>query len=370
MTRFVLPSLALVLIPAAAFAQEAPKRKRAEVRVIQTKHPPAVVRLQGQPKAASAFEMLKKRFDLDGNGAITWEEYQKVQSGFAALDTDHDGVITSKDKVASPGLAASWTMMPMPFVQRYGWSSGPYTWSSGPFTTWMQFPPQRGGMPGWRPGGRSGWRPGYGGWGRRRGMRRFRPGPGPGWGRARGRSWGPWARGRRSMGWQQPQPQPQAGSRPPMPMPPMPGQPPAGRGPMRRTGQVRRMPGGGMTIQGGPHGRSTVAMFMLRGSADANQDGTISAKEWATLLATLAPGDSGAVSSDKLAQALGQNASMAGYLTQLFDHDNNGKLEKKDLEAIFRELDRNGDGALQAGEFGRGSYSVTTKSTQIVPPAK
>ena len=38
-----------------------------------------------------------EKFDLNKDGKVDWEEYQKVRSGFAALDGDHDGVITEAD---------------------------------------------------------------------------------------------------------------------------------------------------------------------------------------------------------------------------------------------------------------------------------
>ena len=43
------------------------------------------------------WQTLSARFDLDGDGKITWEEYQKVQSGFAMHDTNQDGAITAED---------------------------------------------------------------------------------------------------------------------------------------------------------------------------------------------------------------------------------------------------------------------------------
>jgi hypothetical protein len=40
---------------------------------------------------------LLERFDLNKDGRVTWEEFQKVRSGFAFLDADGDGVLTAKD---------------------------------------------------------------------------------------------------------------------------------------------------------------------------------------------------------------------------------------------------------------------------------
>jgi hypothetical protein len=37
------------------------------------------------------------KFDLDKNGSVSWEEFQKVKSGFAALDADGNGAITAPE---------------------------------------------------------------------------------------------------------------------------------------------------------------------------------------------------------------------------------------------------------------------------------
>ena len=53
-------------------------------------------RAEAKPAPEEGARMLE-RFDLDKDGRVTWEEYQKVRSGFTFLDADGDGVLTRKD---------------------------------------------------------------------------------------------------------------------------------------------------------------------------------------------------------------------------------------------------------------------------------
>jgi hypothetical protein len=46
------------------------------------------------PKPGAAFH---GRFDLDKDGRVTFEEFQRVRSGFAALDADGDGAVTEAE---------------------------------------------------------------------------------------------------------------------------------------------------------------------------------------------------------------------------------------------------------------------------------
>jgi hypothetical protein len=65
------------------------------VQAQEEEQPPA----QAKPAEAKPAEgaRLLERFDLDKDGRVTWEEFQKVRSGFAFLDADGDGVLTAKD---------------------------------------------------------------------------------------------------------------------------------------------------------------------------------------------------------------------------------------------------------------------------------
>ncbi|HEX5139084.1 MAG TPA: hypothetical protein VFY93_19095 [Planctomycetota bacterium] len=53
-----------------------------------------------KPAAAAAPEpgaLFLKKFDLNKDGKVDWDEYQKVRSGFTGLDANGDGVIASAD---------------------------------------------------------------------------------------------------------------------------------------------------------------------------------------------------------------------------------------------------------------------------------
>jgi len=69
----------LALLPFAA-AQEPPKEA-----------PPRA------PASAKPGAQLFEKCDLNKDGKVDWEEFQKVRSGFAALDADGDGAITEAD---------------------------------------------------------------------------------------------------------------------------------------------------------------------------------------------------------------------------------------------------------------------------------
>jgi len=52
---------------------------------------------RGHPAPPPAPPMRVLSFDLDEDGRVTWDEYQKGITGFARLDVDQDGAITKED---------------------------------------------------------------------------------------------------------------------------------------------------------------------------------------------------------------------------------------------------------------------------------
>jgi transaldolase len=56
-------------------------------------------------KRGAAARHLFQLFDLDGDGAITWEEWAGATVVFDALDADHDGRITVQEMAAGLGAA-------------------------------------------------------------------------------------------------------------------------------------------------------------------------------------------------------------------------------------------------------------------------
>jgi hypothetical protein len=78
-TRILLVAAALAAVPASTFAGDDPK------------------------PSGSTWDAFAKKFDLDADGRVTWEEYQKVLTGFAGLDKNRDGVITKEEVPADGG---------------------------------------------------------------------------------------------------------------------------------------------------------------------------------------------------------------------------------------------------------------------------
>jgi len=84
MTRRLGLLTVLIALPLAV-AQEPPK---------EAPQPKAPAAAAATPDFGAVFF---EKFDLNKDGSVTWEEYQKVHTGFAALDADNNGVITAPD---------------------------------------------------------------------------------------------------------------------------------------------------------------------------------------------------------------------------------------------------------------------------------
>lgn len=172
-----------------------------------------------------------EKFDLNKDGKVDWEEYQKVKSGFATFDADHDGAITEADmaKIVERNMRRMRKMMQRRMMRQRHFGGGDMRRGRGmgggdfgPQSRERQgrgprgdFGPQGG--PGMGPGGRGGFGPpsGQQGWQGRRGP--MGPGgqgmPCPRCGQQRGRG----------MGWGFGAPEGDAPPNAPTPPPPPPG---------------------------------------------------------------------------------------------------------------------------------------------------
>ncbi len=389
------------------------------------------------PAPVAPWKAVQTRYDLDGNGTITWEEWQKVHSGFAALDANRDGKISAEEikKRTSTGPAAGIHMarsggtLPghatapqahmfrmaggpmmayrrgghggaqaqqahfafggpmmahprMAFRMMGGMGGGPRAMAFAPWNGGHQVPFARmAPMGAW---GRGPWHGGMysygapmrmmGGWGSRgpwggqspwgAGGMRWHGGPPHGGGHpAAAWGWGSAPYGRQAFA-VAPQQHMQGGRMP---------RGPHDRGMWMGPGAARVMVApakagtgapkpavavkSGGTMMGMPNAeqRTRMAGMMLGRGADADQDGTVTADEFKKLVAA-ASGDKGGVSVAKLVGKLhgGANVpeSAARSMTPLFDHDQDGKVEASDLEAIFKALDKDKDGKLTRKELG------------------
>lgn len=111
-------------------------------------------------------------------------------------------------------------------------------------------------------------------------------------------------------------------------------------------------------FQGGPprHGAMIVRL------ADADRNHEVSADEWQQFLAELDADADGVITDDERvaffeshrpAHAPRPHREHKPRSGNLLDHDGDGVLETADLEAIFAELDANGDQTLQSDEMPR-----------------
>ncbi len=111
-------------------------------------------------------------------------------------------------------------------------------------------------------------------------------------------------------------------------------------------------------------GRGAMAGMIVARAADEDGDGEVTAGEWQIFLAALEVGADGAITEESLRAVLpkppgmrevpeGVRGSRIGRLARLLDRDDDSLLETEDLDAIFAELDQDGDGALMAEELPR-----------------
>ncbi len=295
------------------------------------------------PETPSRWEQLQSRYDLDKDGKITWTEYQKVNSGFTTLDQDGDGVISKDDAEKlpeAPGLEQLQALL-----KQFGGGS--------PFGGMVAIP----GMGGGNPFGGMGGFPGMGGGNSFGGMGGFP-------GRCGGNPFGGMG-GCPGMG----------GGNPFGGMGGFPGRcggNPFGQvqgGPdmakfldgLRKQVESAKKDGAatpnpfdlGSALEGGapaffgskPEG---IAVAIASQQADESKDGTLTKAEWSAWLKTLDADEKGAVSKEKLATLLPEQARSFGsmLLTPMFDHDADGTIEISDLEAAWKAADKDGDGSV------------------------
>ena len=91
-----------------------------------------------------------------------------------------------------------------------------------------------------------------------------------------------------------------------------------------------------------------IAVAIASRQADTNQDGTVTKAEWNAWLKTLDADEKGAVSKEKLATLLPEQARAFGsmLLPPMFDDDKDGTVEIADLEAAWKAADKDGDGSV------------------------
>lgn len=84
--------------------------------------------------------------------------------------------------------------------------------------------------------------------------------------------------------------------------------------------------------------------------ADENKDDTVTRDEWRAVLDGLDPDADGVASPEALAQT-GLEGPMLGGIIFILDRDRDGKLQVVEMDALFRQLDKNGDEVLAGDEI-------------------
>ncbi|MHC5010441.1 MAG: EF-hand domain-containing protein [Planctomycetota bacterium] len=359
----------------------------------------------GEPhRAPTAWGAMKEHFDVDGDGRITWEEYQKVVTGFRFLDRDGDGAITESDVEALPGPAGAFNLpgltgggtpgtLPQvfgPFTSHGAGGGFPAPGSGMPFGPGAPFSgmsPFGMGGPGTTPFGLGG--PGlspfgmgapgmsplgtgaspFGGlpfgmggpgmtpFGPQRGANPFGGTPfgslplpfGGGAGNPPGQCF-PFGASPFGMG------TPQGGAAPPIPPFPWshvaPQEDTSEESDEASAGPPWLAPGGAFSMPGGMDSSAMGVMALAR-AADANHDMRVSKEEWATFRKGLdVDADGNLTDAARAALTPGPVPSGAeDLLKQFFDRNGNGRIEASDVDAIFGAGDKNGDGALDLQEI-------------------
>ena len=299
-----------------------------------------------KPDAATTlWESHAKTFDLDGDGRITWEEYQKVTSGFATLDADKDGAITKADVEAlgtklQGGLQGSHAAVFLGtpqggFHQVFG---GPQGGDANglmrllPFLLGGQGGPGMHGMPS------------MGGMGPMHGMP-FGFGPWGGHGMGGGMLGGcrqPGCQTRTSM---QILPWLFAGAESEL----APGAPPAQEGEIATP--LAEALGGLMPASL----KRLVAFGLVAQTADEDADRALTRAEWTAGVKTLTKED-GSLDLSGLKKTAGIQGmpfpgGAAAILETLLDVNADGKVDAEDLQGVFEKLDTNGDGKVTEDEL-------------------
>lgn len=316
----------------------------------ETQAPPPKPDVDTGLRDAGPWETHAKTFDLDGDGRITWEEYQQVTSGFAFLDADKDGVVTKSDvdaldeklaKGVRENHAAVFLGTPGGgFHQVFGGPRGDDAsgWRKllprllgghgGPGMHGTPWTPDAGPMHGMT------WRVGMG---PMHGARGMQGGPGC-FGQPGCRTW----TGVQILPWLFSGAQ---GGMPPAPPPAPPGKPGDAEDPLASA-----------LAELLPESLKHFAAFgLVARRADANGDRVITREEWAAAVRTLTKED-GSLDLAGLTKSLGIHGMPVpggdtALLETLLDTNGDGQVDAQDLDGVFEKADKNGDGKVDHTEL-------------------